>query len=182
MESMVVRVPLPLASAAVAFHLVALAGQNLPDSLLRSRLLAVTGPYMDFFGLGQTWNMFSPQPGDTQIDLVAEIRYADGFERRYRFPELGDQPFLATYRSIPLRKLLLELQEHRYLVPDIARFVARRCDDRASRPTQVTLAYLWWRFPPPEIGLRTAFRIKREARVDLGSLPIAARDLAVAAK
>ncbi|MBM3266610.1 MAG: hypothetical protein FJZ01_03090 [Candidatus Sericytochromatia bacterium] len=166
-----VRLPLPLISAAVVFHLAGLAGQNLPDSALRHRLLAVTGPYMTFFGLDQTWNMFSPQPGDTNLDLVAEVRLADGSTRTYRFPEMGKQGFLATYRSIPLRKLLLELGDHPFLLPDVARFVAARVGAPAA-PVSVSLAYHWWRYPPPEIGLRTAYRYRKLHRLDLGTYPV----------
>ncbi len=171
-----VRVPRGVASAILAYHLVGLAVWNMPDSALRSGLWPWFGPYMHGMGLWQGWDMFGPEPLDSNIEIEATVRYRDGSRRVYGFPELGPLGGFAAYQAIPLRKLLIELPRHSWAWEDVARYVARKCDDRPARPVQVALICFYAPLPPPEAGMHRPIP-RRTHQLPLGTFRIREADL-----
>ncbi|MBU6429729.1 MAG: hypothetical protein KGR26_12000 [Cyanobacteria bacterium REEB65] len=150
MGEFAIAIPRGVVSALIAYHLAGLGVMNAPDSALRNLLWPYFGPYLDFMGMGQTWNMFSPDPADANVQVEGIVHYEGGGTRRYRFPELQRQGFAAAYCSLGIVKLLYTLPQNTWACPDVAKFIARRCNDRFHLPRQVDLYYLQTLLAPPE--------------------------------
>lgn len=171
-----VRIPRAVASLVIGYFVAGLAVWNMPDSVVKARLWPWFGPQLHWLGLWQGWNMFSPNPMNTNIEIVATVEYRDGFKRLYQFPELSHQGALAAFMAIPFRKLLVELPQHTWALPDVARYVARKVDDRKDPPIRVSFICYAAPLPPPEIGLGRPIPTRTE-RISLGTYPVAESDL-----
>ena len=171
-----VRIPRGVASLLIAYFLGGLAVWNMPDSVVKSRLWPWFGPQLHYFGLWQGWNMFSPNPMNTNIEIEAAVLYADGVTRPFLFPALGRQNALDAFMAIPMRKMLVELPQHAWALPDMARFVARKADTRGYRPVQVTFTCFSAPLPPPEVGIHRPIPT-RTSQQSLGTYRVAESDL-----
>jgi hypothetical protein len=112
---------------------------NLPQDLaVRDRLVPIAQPVVNPLGLNQRWELFSPDPSRTSVEVTAEVVYADGSARTYRFPD-GD-PLLGALREYRWRKLerRVRLDSRRELWARTAGWIAGRYEeDAAERGTVV---------------------------------------------
>ncbi len=171
-----VRIPRYAASLVIGYFLAGLAVWNMPDSVVKSRLWPWFGPELHFLGLWQGWNMFSPNPMNTNIEIEATVQYADGSTRVYNFPEMGRQGALGAFMAIPMRKALVEMPQHAWALPDLARYIARKTNDKPYRPVLVAITCYAAPLPPPEVGLHRPIPTRTE-QVSLGTYPVAESDL-----
>ena len=120
----------------------ALALTNLPDSKVKSKLLAPAGPYLMATGLDQSWGVFAPDGRRSVLALVARVRYADGSTGEWRVPE-GD-PVLGAYWDYRWRKWAENLMtiggDAARLQRPAAVWIAREMQRPGKRPVLVTLA------------------------------------------
>jgi hypothetical protein len=106
---------------------------NLPQDLaVRERLVPVVQPVVNPLGLNQRWELFSPDPARTSVEVTAEVVYADGSTRTYRFPD--GEPFLGALREYRWRKLerRLRLDSRRDLWGRTAAWIAAQYEDDAA--------------------------------------------------
>jgi hypothetical protein len=61
-----------------------------PPSPFRDACLAKVSPLLDYISLLPRFNMFSPDPPRTNWSIWADITFADGTTRSWRYPELSD--------------------------------------------------------------------------------------------
>jgi hypothetical protein len=127
---------------------------NLPQDLaVRERLAPIVQPVVNPLGLNQRWELFSPDPSRTSVEVTAEVAYADGSVRTYRFPD--GEPFFGALREYRWRKLerRVRLDSRRDLWGRTAAWIAGRYeDDAAERGTvvaSVTLVRRTAATPPP---------------------------------
>jgi len=52
--------------------------QHMPDSVIKTNLVAVARPYLNMTGLDQTWSIFSPNPRQGTVYVLARVDRADG--------------------------------------------------------------------------------------------------------
>ncbi len=52
--------------------------QHMPDSVIKTNLMAVARPYLNMTGLDQTWSIFSPNPRGSTVYVLARVDRADG--------------------------------------------------------------------------------------------------------
>jgi hypothetical protein len=112
---------------------------NLPQDLtVRERLVPIVQPVVNPLGLNQRWELFSPDPSRTSVEVTAQVVYADGSVRTYHFPD--GEPFLGALREYRWRKLerRVRLDSRRDLWGRTAAWIAGRYeDDAAERGTVV---------------------------------------------
>jgi hypothetical protein len=108
--------------------------------------------YLQTTGFWQYWDMFAPNPSQTDRFASAEIEFADGTRRPLPYPRLADYPVWARYSLERYRKFQdrFHLDENRYLWPFVARRVARNAfTDPKNPPKRVWLTRHWMIVQPP---------------------------------
>jgi len=135
-------------SVLLAVAVLTLVTWNVPKPFgVHDDLRPISQPWVHVLGLDQNWELFSPNPSTTSIEVVADVSLVDGTTVRYEFPD-GD-PFVGALRQYHWRKYLrrLRLDDQWRLWAPAAEWVAAQFD----RPTrEVTLVR---RFAPtPQVG------------------------------
>jgi hypothetical protein len=82
--------------------LIAIVVVNLPESVLRRRLIGPVQPYLNATGLDQNWALFAPEPRRSILDLDAVVHYDDGSTAVWRFPH--QNAVIGQYRDYRWRK------------------------------------------------------------------------------
>jgi hypothetical protein len=145
------RIGRVLISALVLVTLLAVAVENLPDSVPRRSLMTVGGPYVTATGLDQNWGVFAPDSRRSVIFLVAKVRYANGSTVAWRLPEAG--PVFGAYRDYRWRKWAENLMtiegDGAMIRRPAAAFVAREMSTSGQRPVRVTLGTRFYELRPP---------------------------------
>lgn len=96
---------------------------NMPDSVVKRRLLPPVRPYVTALGLNQAWNLFSPDPSRRSLFVEARLRFADGSIDTLAVPE-GD-PWIGDKRFYRWRKWQrrVRLDSNRELWPATAVYI-----------------------------------------------------------
>ncbi len=118
--------------------------------------LGTVRPYLVTTSLVQSWQMFSPNPDNTDVFLSANITYADGSVRPYTFPRMATMDYAKRYREERWRKFT-EVSTHSVqpgLWAAAARYAARVNDTNPNnRPVSVELIRHSRQVPPPGVPL-----------------------------
>ncbi len=113
-------------------------------------------PYLVTTSMVQSWQMFSPNPDNTDVYLTAQITYADGSDRSYTFPRMATMDYAKRYREERWRKFT-EVATHSVqpgLWAAAARYAARVNDTNPNnRPVSVELIRHSRQVPPPGVPL-----------------------------
>ena len=120
---------------------------NVPEPFgLRDDLRPIVRPYVHALAIDQNWELFSPNPSVTSIEVVADVTLADGSTARYEFP--GGEPVIGAYRQYHWRKYLrrLRLDDNRRLWAPAAAWVASGFDEPV---TEVVLVRRFAKTPEP---------------------------------
>lgn len=75
---------------------------NMPDSVMKRRLLPPVRPYLTALGLNQAWNLFSPDPSRRSVFVEARLQFANGAIDTLAVPQ-GD-PWIGDKRFYRWRK------------------------------------------------------------------------------
>lgn len=114
--------------------------------------LGTVRPYLVGTSLVQSWQMFSPNPDNTDVFLSANITYADGSVRPYTFPRMVDMGYAKRYREERWRKFT-EVGTHSVqpvIWAAFARYAARVNDHTPNNPpVSVELIRHSRQVPPP---------------------------------
>ena len=98
--------------------------------------------YVLFTGLWQSWDMFAPNPANTDIYLTAEVVYKDHTMLMFQYPRMKLLPVGQKYYSERYRKFFERANQdkNRSMWPGVARAIAIRCNSNPDNPpVEVTL-------------------------------------------
>jgi hypothetical protein len=143
-----------LVNAFIAFHILCIAGWSVPgpaqSTTLRSGLEVIT-QYMLRSGLWQGWDMFAPEPLSLELDLIAEVTFADGRQATWVFPRMQEMGLFERYQKERWRKWRerVRLDAFSPIWPDTARWIARHFDSPEHPVRSVALVRRWRAIPPP---------------------------------
>jgi hypothetical protein len=121
---------------------------NLPDSVIKARLIAPAQSYLTALGMGQNWGVFAPNPRRDIVFVTADIEYADGTASTWSFPVRDGVMAYSDYRWQKFGEHL-RLDSRRQLWKSFATYLARQERADGRRPVRVSLVRHWTRLPPP---------------------------------
>jgi hypothetical protein len=150
-------------SAFFLFHLVVTVSGAIPPDFLfvnalhaKMFLTSLTrnlGRYHAIVGLQVGWNMFAPNPPRDNSYVEAEIRYADGRQATWRFPQMQELGYGERYARERYRRFAGEelwLSKNSALWREAARYIAR-LNNNVSNPARcVELVHYWAAIPSPQ--------------------------------
>ena len=113
----------------------------------------VTSPYLISTGLWQSWNMFAPNPSDTDVYIEATIKYEDGTEEIRSFYRIYDMPIPQKYVFERYRKYREYLSDdyYRWKWPQTAmRMALEARRETGKEPELVVLTRYWNRTESPD--------------------------------
>jgi hypothetical protein len=139
-------------SVFIAATVASVVAWNLPESELKRDALEVARPYVLATGLNQNWGVFAPDPRRQSLEVVADVRYADGARETLTLPRGGR--VLGGYWDYRWRKWMegARTDEHDDLWEPTAAWFARRAAADGRRPVSVTLVRRWRDNLPPGFG------------------------------
>ena len=136
----------------VLFYFGTIAVWNLPDCLLKRKIIDTLRIPVDCLAIEQTWNMFAPAVRQTNYHLVALITFADGSSKLYEFPRMEMMEPVERYGKEKMRKLFIDnvptTQFEGYL-PDICASLARANYDGKNPPALITVTLKMADIPEP---------------------------------
>lgn len=136
----------------IMFHVAAILATCLPiQSLIVSNFKERVRPYMLASGLFQNWDMFAPDPLKLNIRVDAEITYANGETRTWKFPRMDELGYVERYFRERYRKYsteYLRVDTYAGLRPDAARYIARLNNQPSNPPVTVSLFRSWSEMKP----------------------------------
>ncbi len=108
--------------------------------------------YMLSTGFWQYWDMFAPNPADTDRWCDAEITYRDGAKTRYTYPRMIELSYTERYFKERYRKFYERAgaEENAFLWPAFAQRIALvNFKNPENPPVQVLLRRHWRHVMPP---------------------------------
>jgi hypothetical protein len=121
---------------------------NLPDSVVKARLIAPAHSYLTALGLGQDWGVFAPNPRRDVIFVAAEIEYSDGSRSTWSIPVRTGLMAYSDYRWQKFGEHL-RLDSSRQLWQPFAAYLARQEQVGGRTPVRVSLVRRWAELRPP---------------------------------
>ncbi len=146
------RVGRAVISGLMALLVTVLVGWNIPASGVRDELRSDLRPLVNTLGMNQGWEVFSPNPSTTSINVVADVTFANGDRERFEFP--GGEPVLGALRQYRWRKWerRIRLEKHRRLWRPTTDWIAREMAQPGNPVVTVILVRDWSRTPAPGSG------------------------------
>jgi hypothetical protein len=139
-----------LISVGVTVTIFAVVVLNMPDSQLRSHLMAVVGPYVRITGLDQDWAVFAP-PRTISLSVEARIDDSDGSTTTVTLPRRSGIGAYTDYRWGKFEERV-RLDVNHGLWEPYARFLADRSRAEGRSPVRVSLVRRWAETLPPGPG------------------------------
>jgi hypothetical protein len=135
-------------------HVVMMGIWGLPGSNFRAATAHWFEPYVIYWGLWHSWDMFSPDPLSLNFNLKADITFADGSKRTWEFPRMEQLGYWKKFEMERYRKWRERVRQDAYSViwDDTCRWIARRYKDKTNPPVRVVLTREWGQIPPPAPG------------------------------
>jgi hypothetical protein len=121
---------------------------NLPDSVVKTRLIAPAHSYLTALGLGQNWGVFAPNPRRDVIFVTGEIEYSDGSRSTWSFPVRTGLLAYSDYRWQKFGEHL-RLDSNRELWQPFAAYLASQERAAGRAPVRVSLVRRWAELRPP---------------------------------
>lgn len=112
-------------------------------------------PYIDAYlfttGFWQYWDMFAPNPAQTDFWADADVIYRDGSKRHYQYPRMFKLPLTNKYAQERYRKFFERANSEGFshLWPQFALRIAYLNDDPKNPPVTVRLTRHWLPIAPP---------------------------------
>jgi hypothetical protein len=121
---------------------------NLPDSVIKARLIAPAHSYLTALGLGQNWGVFAPDPRRDVIQVTGEIEYSDGSTSTWSFPVRTGLLAYSDYRWQKFGEHL-RLDNNQQLWQPFATYLAGQEHVDGRTPVRVSLVRRWAELRPP---------------------------------
>ena len=139
-----------LIGVGVAVTVLAVLVLDMPDSQIRSHLMAVVGPYVRATGLDQDWGVFAP-PRKISVFVEAHVDDADGSTATVTLP---GRPGIGAYADYRWGKFeeRVRLDANDRLWEPYARFLFDRARADGRSPVRVSLVRRWADTLPPGPG------------------------------
>jgi hypothetical protein len=138
----------------IFFNFLIMARVHIPlDSKFWSTFYRPVDAYLSFFSIYQDWMMFAANPTRMNIYISARVKFEDGIEDEYIFPDSSRMSLGEKYRrGERFRKLISETisrEENRFMWPDVAKFSLRKLRKRhfTRIPVRVELFQHWRKTP-----------------------------------
>jgi hypothetical protein len=132
----------------VIVTLAAILVANLPDSVVKARLIAPAHSYLTALGLGQNWGVFAPNPRRDVIFVTGEIEYSDGSSSTWSVPVRTGLMAYSDYRWQKFGEHL-RLDSSRQLWQPFAAYLASQEQVGGRTPVRVSLIRRWAELRPP---------------------------------
>lgn len=103
-------------------------------------------------GFWQYWDMFAPNPANTDQYLEAKVVYKNGETSTFKFPRIFDLPVSQKYLKERYRKFFenANMTDQAYIRPPLAQRIALEAfRNPANPPVRVTLIRYFDRIEPP---------------------------------
>jgi hypothetical protein len=112
--------------------------QNMPDSVIKSGLMVPARPYLNLTGLDQSWSIFSPNPRQQTVYVLARVERADGSVAVHPVPTgIGPSEYWG-YRWQKYEESLSD-PSRRALWRPYAEWVVNQDQRQGGEPVKVTL-------------------------------------------
>ena len=126
-------------------------------------------------GFWQYWDMFAPNPANTDLYMEADVTYQDGTKTRFHYPRVYTMPIPMKYLKERYRKFYENVNndDQAYIRPAVAQRVALESFDNPSNPpVLVVLIRYFDRVEPPGEPVDATYQAVRffTYRVDLTKL------------
>ena len=97
--------------------------------------------YLKVSGFWQYWDMFAPNPSQSDVWGDAEVVYKDGSSKRYAYPRMFTLPLYEKFLQERYRKMFERSgsEKYPYLYPSFALRIALLMDNPSNPPVQVKL-------------------------------------------
>ncbi len=107
--------------------------------------------YLFVTGFWQYWDMFAPNPSNTDLWADAEVVYRDGTRKPYQYPRIYLMPIPTKYPHERFRKFYERVNQEQYefLWPQFALRIAYLNDNPNNPPVTVRLRRHWLPIAPP---------------------------------
>lgn len=126
-------------SVFLAVTVAAILVQNMPDSAIRSGLLTAAQPYLNVTGLDQSWSIFSPNPRQKTVYVLARVQHADGSVAFQGIPTGTGPSAYWGYRWQKYEESLSDPVAGRGLWRPYAEWVVDQDQQQGGHPVRVTL-------------------------------------------
>ncbi len=102
-------------------------------------------------GFWQYWDMFAPNPANTDMWCDAIVKYRNGQEKIYQYPRIYLLPIPEKYEKERYRKYYerAHLDSYSYVWPQFAQRIAHLMDNPKNPPVEVSLRRHWEAIAPP---------------------------------
>lgn len=156
-----------LISGFIFFNLLAMIRVHLSfDNSLVRAIYRPIDPYLSFFSLYQSWNMFSPDPARSQAYVSVEVEFDDGSKDSYIFPRASEMGLIQKYVNGERYRVITENirnDNNGFMWQDTARFALRKLREKNFHkiPMKVDLVRHWDDIP----------EVTREFRPHLSKIP-----------
>lgn len=103
-------------------------------------------------GFWQFWDMFAPDPANTDLYMTADVVYKDGAIFRFHYPRVYELSLNEKYLKERYRKFFenVNLADQSYARPYVAQRIALECfKDPANPPVTVKIIANQYRIQPP---------------------------------
>ena len=109
-------------------------------------------PYLSFFSLYQSWNMFSPNPARSEAYITAEVVFDDGSKDTFVFPRASEMGLIQKYVNGERYRVLTENirnDANSFMWQDTAKFALRKLKEKNFHkiPMKVDLVRHWYEIP-----------------------------------
>lgn len=126
-------------------------------------------PYLMETGFWQYWDMFAPDPVQSDVYGSATVVYKDGRTRNYQYPRMYLESVVDKYLDERYRKFFERVHDYAGMhsiagsKPYVAQRFAQRIallndDDPANPPVEVKLFLHSWDIPPPGQPIRPEYK------------------------
>jgi len=123
--------------------------QNMPTSVTKAGLIVAAQPYLNLTGLDQGWSIFSPNPRQLSVFVLARIERADGSVELRPVPTgIGPSEYWG-YRWQKYGESLASPTEGRPLWRPYAEWLVEQDRQAGGKPVRVTLIRRVSSNPPP---------------------------------
>lgn len=133
----------------ILFNILGMMRVHLPfdNGLVRS-LYRPVDPYLSFFSIYQSWNMFAPDPSRSQAYISAEVEFDDGSKDTYVFPRASEMGLIQKYVNGERYRVItdnIRNDNNGFMWQDTAKFALRKLRDRNFHkvPMRVDLVRHW---------------------------------------
>jgi hypothetical protein len=129
------------------------------NSRIISSLYKKIDPYLSFFTLYQSWNMYSPNPSRTNVYLTAKVEFDDGSKDIYEFPRVDRMNIIEKYAYGERMRVMTEsirVDKNQFLWRDASKFALRKLRENnyTKIPIRVDLYRHWNTSPHPKQTFR----------------------------